>query len=299
MPTLDATAERLYALTILSTYAAEWAPDLAARSGKAIDAAARCIIRWQDESGGWAIHRYEPGADLMMPVRDMSSRHAAEALLLAQSRGAVSLELGDEIDSALRRFGDFLIRTARHEENRAYWLGDWIDDEEDQCIRATCLFAMVLGAMDTRFSDSRLRGLQTQAIAYLLTRWSPDPQAVLKVEFRVPTWEGPALSTFTWEPPADALIVLGIMNGVAHGDVLDDAALLKLYRAVAGIMATESHGSWMDAEMAGEGMFKAFASNSLHSLRALLAALAWESQGTPRGLVSGALQTAASPRASS
>ena len=288
-PTLDATAQRLYALALMTTYLPDVAPDLVAGSIRAIESAAQCILRWQDDSGGWAIHRYEPESDWKMPIRDVSCRHAVEALLLLQSLGTHDEELSVEIDMALRRFGDLLLESAHHEEEQTFWYGDFVVEEAGPRRRATCLCAIVLGALAARLDDTRLADLQARATRHLLESWEPSPETVFTVEFRVPTWDGPALAMFTWEPPADALVILALMDYGYRGGVFTDPEVRTIYRAVEGILDTEAHGSWLDTEMARQGMFKAFPQNSVHNLRCLLAVLAWEARAVPDGLVAGAL----------
>ena len=49
-----------------------------------------------------------------------------------------------------------------------------------------------------------------------------------------------------------------------------------IHEATGLLLETEQDGSWLDAMMLKEGMRKAFASNTLHCLRALLGVLAWQ-----------------------
>ncbi len=292
-PTTEATAERLYALCLLRAHGGELDPkgELRARSGEAIAAAASCLLRWQDPGGGWAIHRYEPGSSLTCPVRDVSSRYACEALLMALAKGGLEEALAEEVRSALRRFSGFLETTAERAGDLASWGGDFLPNADEGRLRATTLIGTLCGALGAVLEDRGAAALQEQAIAYVVDTWEPNPAARFGVAFRSPTWEGLALTTFTWEMPADALVVSALLDWSARGGALGDEAKGRIVAATAGILEAELHGHWFDLLMAEEGELKAFGSNSLHCLRCLLAVASWQGEAVPRSIHSGILSS--------
>ncbi len=293
-PTTEATAERLYALCLLRAYGGELDPEgtLQARSGEAIAAAARCLLRWQDPGGAWGIHRYEPGSALSCPVRDVSSRYACEALLVNLAEGDLEDSLAAEVRGALRRFADFLGTAVERNGERASWGGDFVASDEAGRLRATTLMASLCGALGQTLDDPGLATLQGEAIAHLRSAWEPDVAARFGVAFRSPTWEGLALTTFTWEMPADALVVSALLDWNARGGELGEELAGRILAAAAAILEAELHGHWFDLLMAEEGELKAFGSNSLHYLRCLLATAAWQSEAVPPALHPGILGSA-------
>jgi hypothetical protein len=315
-PTLEATAERLFTLSLLAHEAGslawldragnrgpgnsggpkntdEWALGVRLRSSlieattSEIESAARCVIRWQSDSGGWAVHRYEAAAYLM-PDRDVSCYYAATALMLGLRLGSLNTETSTAATKSLRRFADLLRRESQRADGLVWWRGDFVGNDPGERLRATCLFAWLLGGLAEHLEDSRLSDLQAGAVSYLAAHWDPAQQ-VFVVLFRAPTWDGPALSTFTWEMPSDPLMVSAILDYSARGGKLDEELSAKVQLALTRILAAESDGSWLDVPMLKQGMRKAFPSNSLHNLRALLAAAAWQARALPKTLHAGLL----------
>lgn len=289
-PTVEAIAIRTYALVRLVQVLGEREPQLASVSVEAIARSVRCLARWQDESGGWAIHRY-PGADASgLPIRDVSSRYAVDALLAALGRGMLAAEDAGAAGLALARFADLLVRSAQPAEAGGMcWSGDFVRDEPEHRLRATATFALSLGSLAVLLRDARLQELEQEAVRFIDEVWEPDPHGAFVVEFRAPTWAGPALTGFSWELPADALVVLPLMDCAARGVELSASVTERVERAVAQMVETQVGGAWLDVKMAEGGLRNAFTSNTLQIQRALLAALAWQGRALPAGLGPGLL----------
>lgn len=273
-PTLEAGAERLVVLAQLAREAEQRAWDEHAEIVEAIQEAAGHVLRWQAPDGGWAIHRYEPGSPYELPTRDFSSRYGCDALAAALARDLLGVDLASRARQALSRYADLLRSTATTDDSQAWWADDFTQGGVPS-MRATCMAAIGLGQLAEVLDDSELLVLQGAAVEYLLSVWTPDPTRELGSEFRCPTWSGPALNLFSWEPPRDALLLLAVVDHARRGGDISQA-IATIHEATGLLLETEQDGSWLDAVMLKEGMHKAFSSNTLHCERALLAVLAWQ-----------------------
>jgi hypothetical protein len=282
-PTLEATAERAYALMLLRAHVAS-SPERETATDRAVAAALRCITRWQSADGGWAIHCYQPGSSLSMPMRDLSTWYAVRTLLTATNRSELPAELRRVVIDSLVRARDLLLRTAISDGDKTWWEGDFFFADPGARWRATCLLAQLLGPLARQLADDELPALLAGAVRALASEWVPDAEQVLTVEFRCPTWEGAALATFTWELPRDALAVQTLTSAALVGVELGEELVARVHQASAGILAAEVAGSWLDIPLKREGLAKAFASNTLHALRGVLNVLVWQVDAVPPGL---------------
>lgn len=272
-PTTDTSADRLYALASLAGLkdVIPLSADLAEQSRVEVAAAARLLLRWQEPGGAWAIHRYQPESNISAPIRDLSCRYAVEALVAGLTAGFLDEGIATEIRQALERFAGFALASAVHSGAESWWEGDFIAGDDGARLRATTMMGLILGPLEEALGDSRLSTLQGRAVRFLVERWRPELRDSLVAEFRVPTWSGLSLSTFTWELPANPLIASAVLDWRGRGGELDGETQTKLERSADLIMEAENHGHWLDPLLG-----KPFTSNSLQYLRGLLALYRWK-----------------------
>jgi hypothetical protein len=281
-PTTEAVANRVTGLLVLGQATVE-GDSLTNASAEAVEAGVHCILRWQLPSGGWGNHLY-PGNENQPVARDVSTQYAAEALVGAIQSSQSSNHLRAEASESLKRLVEFLLGTALMDGDECFWDGDFAVPEDEQRLRTTTLVTMVLGRVGAIIGDARLAPIQAGAITYILRRWSPQSDGVFESTFRSPTWEGPALTEFTWDMARDAFVVCAALDWAARGGTFDPESEEKLVAAITGIVDAEYAGSWLDIPMAREGKRRAFVSNSLHNVRALLAASSWLVRSFPSGI---------------
>lgn len=152
-------------------------------------------------------------------------------------------------------------------------------------LRTTTLIALVIGKVADALGDEKLKESHSGAVKFLSKRWKPDANKVFESEFRSPTWDGPALAPFTWDMVRDAFVIAAALDYDARREQLDPEFASRVQEGVDGILRSEFSGSWLDIPMAREGKQRAFVSNTLHSLRAVLASAAWVSRSVPSGLI--------------
>ena len=75
--------------------------------------------------------------------------------------------------------------------------------------RTTAMVVLSLSAARAAWPDlaDRVDPLRRSAARMAAERWSPNPQALAIVDFRVATWDGPAATRLPWEWPLDPLVV--------------------------------------------------------------------------------------------
>jgi hypothetical protein len=277
-PTTDATAQRLFTLTQFAAIGRDEASvaEITAATRKAMDRSVRALVRWQSPVGAWGIFRYAEPDVRQPPIRDVSTRYAAEALVAACRSGLLGAEAEGRATEALTKLAHFLVSTAETQDGETSWAGDFdrqIAGDEER-LRATVLTAVYLGGLSESLGDAQLAALQERSVAFAVARWRPDQNALLHVDFRVPSWHGLATDTFSWDMPTDALILTAAVELAGRGGSLPPSVETLLALASAQVLLGETHGHWLDLLMAERGKRRAFAQNSLHSVRAIRAFVA-------------------------
>lgn len=253
-PTLDATACLASALSV-----AVVAPDLEHDPGirSTIGHAVNCVVRWQAHDGSWAIHSYDPSRESwQMPARTLSVYYAVEALYRAQA-----IVGGDYSDAARRALG-FVRSAAIESDGDVHWRLDFGRTDDASDVGATALMLPTIVALG-ELSGEDVSYLTTAATDYLRHSWEPNASAYLLVPFRVPTWEGPAVDTFTWELPLDPLVVSALLTNEPSRRMLthDDRALIA--QATTNFLAAcRPAGYWVDLLMAAAGSVRGMTGNS-------------------------------------
>lgn len=271
-PTVDATGGAVVALaSILDSSAAVGADDLVRRSGDALRRAVDFLLRSQLPGGGWPLFRYENDA-FPMVERDVSSWYAVEALAAVNpSHGSdESVEAG--IAHALERFVDLAETSVEYATGACAWKPDFVTAfaSESGRLQATATVCMSLDAATRRHPElrSRTSPLLEGGFRYIAEAWEPDPQAIATINFRVPTWDGPAATRFPWEWPLDALIVQMLSLSPQRWD---NQLETRVSRAVAGFLETEVNGHWDDFLMKREGNDRAVVGSTIFYHSAMLA----------------------------
>ncbi len=217
-PTVDATGGAIVALAcVIDSTASTSADRLAARSRQALVRGTRFLLRTQLPGGGWPLFRYENDA-FPMVERDVSSWYAIEALATV----ALDAEpLAEEVLRAVERFVALAERTIERSARAYFWKPDFVTafSSESGRLQATATVCMSLDAVGDRWPELRQRTnpLIEGAIRYVTETWDPNPDAIATIDFRVPTWDGPATTRFPWEWPLDALVVQMLGRGESIG----------------------------------------------------------------------------------
>jgi hypothetical protein len=279
-PTTEAVANRILGLIAIMRVVPDAEEVLVLETLRAIEASVGCLGRWQLASGSWANHRYQ-GDAITLPPRDVSCQYAAEALVEVIRCRLISDQLRYECVRQLRLFADFAVDAVISNERESWWNGDFVLATEEDSLRSTTLLGLVIGRIGHELPDDRLVKLQGSVVNYIMARWTPKAEQVFESTFRSPTWDGPALTPFTWDMVRDGFILAAALDWVERGGGLDPTAEEKIVRAVEGVIRSEYFGAWLDVPMLREGKRRAFVSNSLHNLRAVLSASAWYSHAFP------------------
>lgn len=282
-PATEAIANRIIGLLTMVRAIPDADKALVLKTIHRVEAAVGCLGRWQLDSGGWAIHRYEGDVHQLAP-RDVSCQYAAEALVEVLRWSVIPETLRCECLRQLRRFADFIIANVHTDACGSWWDGDFVVTAEHDQLRTTTLLGLVLGRVAQELADSQLIEIQGLVVRYIQARWDPKSEQVFESTFRSPTWDGPALTSFTWDMVHDGFILVCILDWDARGGVLDTGTEEKLLRAIEGIIHSEYFGAWLDVPMFREGKRRAFVSNSLHNLRGVLSASAWIARSFPTGI---------------
>lgn len=262
-PTLDATA--CMATGLAQALASTVARDLRPSVRDALERAVRCILRWQEPDGSWAVHRYNVAAESwQMPPRTLSIFYAVEAM--ASARAYVDVDLGNAPHQALA----FLRRTARVSDTDVHWTLDFLDEPSEGDLGATALLMPTVAALG-ELCGKDVGDLVVGAAEFLRSRWRPKPGAPLIVSFRVPTWAGPALDRFQWELPLDPIVVSALLADERAGGRLDLKDRGQLANAVGSFLARcHPGGFWVDLLKEAEGDVQGMTGNSDFFQKAVL-----------------------------
>jgi hypothetical protein len=274
-PTVDATGGAVIALcAALGTDLADQggAGELVDPSRDAVREEVDFLLRCQLPSGGWPIYRYQDDAHPMVE-RDVSTWYAVEALAEARMAGLLDPDVGERSRLALGAMLDLAERSAVRSGATVAWAPDFFTPypNDRQQIQATATISLALGAVARGWPEfqDRIADLRRGASLLVADRWSPDPDALAVVDFRVPTWDGPAATRFPWEWPLDALAVQMLAD---IEEPWSEALSLKLARAVSGFLSTEINGHWNDLLMKREsGKDRAVVGSTIFFHSAILA----------------------------
>ncbi len=278
-PSTDATGGALIALcaALASGLANRLAPRgrgaLKRCTVAAVRAGAGFLLRAQLPDGGWPLYRFE-GDRYPMPARDVSSWYAVGGLAEAAHGGLLMPNQGQLVKDAARRFLDLVRREVRCERDECSWMPNFVTPfaRDPERLLATAITSLTLDAAARVWPDLApdVRPMLSGAVAFVERIWEPNPEQYARIEFRVPTWDGPKDTRFPWEWPLDPLVVSMLLGAEAAGLVVNAGLQLRITRAVAGFLTHETYGHWNDFLMAKEGKQRAMVPNTVKYHRALL-----------------------------
>ena len=283
-PTVDGTANAIVAVTaaVKSSLSSQLAPhsreSLMQVSVDAISKGLDFILRCQTRNGGWPIYRYEDDK-FLLPDRDISSKFAVEALAEASLAGILPRALQSRASDAVARYLQWAESTVQREGNELSWVPNFTRPfaRPDERAQATAATQLALDAIARAWPSlaKTIRETSEGTSTFIKRVWEPNPERFSRIAFRVPTWNGPAETRFTWELPADPMIVSMVLGSVEPAQFLDPSLCERTLSAIAAFLADEVHGHWVDFLMKREGKLRAMPGNTRHYLRALLDYLVW------------------------
>jgi hypothetical protein len=282
-PTVDATGGAVVALCAALRAelvdGASRAMALEERTHHAIRDGVAFILRCQQTTGGWPLYRYESDAFPMFE-RDVSSWYAVDALSEAVRSGLLDDATATAARAAALAFLKLAERSVHREGDTASWTPDFFTPlaSDSGTIQATASVALALGAVGSAWPElsERTEPLRRSAARGIARKWTPDSEALAVVNFRVPTWDGPAPTKFPWEWPLDALVVQ-VLSDV--DEPWSEELSARLTIAVAGFLATEVNGHWNDVLMKREtGADRAVVGSTIFFHTALLAYVARQAE---------------------
>lgn len=262
-PTLDATA--CLATGVAAALASPVADDLGTEAREAVARAVRCVVRWQEPDGSWAIHRYDP-ADGRPPMRSrtLSFGYAVEAM--ASARPHVDVDLGDAPKRAL----EHLRCTAHYDGAAVHWRLDVGDEPSPGDLGATAFLVPAIIALRELCGED-VDDLLIGAVDHLRANWRPDATQPFEVAFRVPTWDGPALDVFQWELPLDPIVLSALVADERGSARLDHEDRERVAAAVGYFLAgCQPGGFWLDILKEREGDVQGMTGNSDFFQKALV-----------------------------
>ena len=262
-PTLDSTA--CFASALSRARTSLIADRLPSAVDAALERAVRCILRWQNDDGSWSVHRYDPnGQRWTMPARTMSMVYAAEALALC--RRHVSVDVASAATSALT----FLRERAKSDGDAAFWTLDFHARASGTEVAATALAIPSIIALAS-ITGENVEDLVGRATTFVLAEWKPNADAYLRIPFRVPTWEGPALDEFAWELPTDPLVVSALLASRLTERSLALPDWTRIACSIGSFLERcQPGGFWVDLLMLKEGDVRGMTGNSDYFQTALV-----------------------------
>jgi len=234
------------------------------------------LLKMQLQTGGWGIYRYE-GDKFNLPPRDYSSTLALSALSLAKSNPhIVEEDILEPLQSAIHKYASFIQLVANRKEDALFfWSSNLSKDAQEKRESLYATTRVAKGLIDLTVASPQyqkeLEELLNGAVRYIIEQWEPNPENQARMEFRVPTKEGPHETFMHWEPPADPIIASTLLEySTRLNHKLDSETIRKIDTCVLHIVNSQTHGHWADLLLQ---QAKAFPSNTHYFHRATLAYL--------------------------
>lgn len=254
-PNLAATANACSAWTRLLS--APVPKDVRERTAQAAALGIDVVVQAQRADGSWAL---DPMPEL--PSNAVSIRYAVQAVADALDvPGVLEGERRLQAERALDSVAAFLLEARR--TDGVSWASTLRPAGTDSPVETTALLLAVLPRLVPRLDTS----LFIAATRFVRDALVEEPQRILEVAFRVPTWAGVSADYQTWELPFDAIAASAVLALPALET--DDINFARA--ALARIVAAEKHGHWFDLGGLSLGQQRAFPSNSLINVRAIRA----------------------------
>jgi hypothetical protein len=221
--------------------------------------AAEFVLRSQNPDGSWPI---ATGAGLEGMAADaLAMRFGIYAMSDVCTASSVSDDLRSRCESSLELAAGFLLDHVQ--DTGVSWSRGLTRGAGAHELQTTALLLSPL----QRLSGMVPADLAPGAAAYAWREYRQHPSPVLHADFRVPTWAGVSPEVQTWDLPLDALVLTALFDlpNLAPADAIEAATVAR------ELYAGEEDGHWYDIGGLERGNRRAFPSNSLLNLRALLA----------------------------
>ena len=258
-PTLDATANACSAWMRFIAEAKVGDSDIRA-TVSAIVSGLKFVMRSQREDGSWAVAIGEGLFGLGPDV--LATRLAVLALADAIDSEWLPGEVREACLLSLHRAARFL--TATVDPNRGCWSRSFTNTSTDTRNEETT--ALLLEPL-RRLGGIISSELEQNALEFVGESFRVTQPHILRAEFRVPTWNGVSSSVQVWDLPFGAIVA----TAVASQQCPSAALVGPCQAALARLVRDEVHGHWYDLGGLEEGKWRAFPSNSLLNVRALVA----------------------------
>ncbi len=278
-PTVEASSNAIVILSLL--FGNNQLREIS-RISNAINSGIEFLLNMQLPNGGWGVYRYEN--DLYkIPARGHPCMRVMDAFSTAVYSGALKDNLKSRIKDSVSRYLDFLHNHHKHINNRTnnfvFWNPDFskFKGELLGCVYETTWVIQGLTYILSRWPEftKKTDDILKNGIDFILSEWKPNPESLSKLEFRVPTKQGPSGNFLSWEPPGDAVIITALLEyAINTGEDIKTEDWKNISKSISMILDSQhAHGHWNDPLLAPP---KAFPSNTRWFSRAILSYLKYQ-----------------------